>query len=378
MKSPRLVAVFPVVLFSLLAMLLRPAVQLGAVEPGEPGWYRSNALAMPIEPISEQETGEHEYTLFVEREHLSETRRLYREGAEVQETVREFSEDGTLVSQEDRENGRLHSRREFDEEGRLEAEYEYEDGSLVTVDFFSYRDGRLFERRREDGDGEELFVERYRYTSDGLVRRVERMFSTDNGSGSSEFLYSGGELREEWHERDNASVLVRYDRFGRLSRTEERRDDVLVLSERLFYREGDDNRDAPPERSERREPERGLRTETVYDESGRAVTERRYEDDERIEEREFQYEDDLLVLEVIRDDEGEQQRHYEYDDDGERVSEERTRDGVTERRIEFDGERRTEHRYVDGDLALTIEFDGEDRVREQVIRDGEVVREREF
>ena len=394
----------PIVLFSAVAMLFCVEVPAGAREPSEPGWYRSNALGMLLEPIAEGSREEYEYILLVEREERQETRALYREGDYARETVREFSDEGIIVSEEEWDYGELSVRREFDEDGRLSVEYHYEhdepgEGDVPgedrargpgedvapgedvvpsSVDFFSYRDGRLYERRREDGDGNELFTERYRYRREGLLRRVERTFSADDGTGQSEFLYSDEELREEWHERDGVSVLVRYDRWGRLVRTEERRDNVLVLSEQLFYPDGDDARDIPPERSKRVEPERGRQTVTEYDEDGRTIAERRYEDDEQVEEREFQYEDDLLVLELVRDDDGEQERRYTYDEDGERISEERTRDGVPERRIEFDGDKRTEHRYVDGALSLIIEFDGEDRVREQVVRDGEVVRERRF
>ena len=378
MKHGRFVGAFPITLFSIIAILVSSGASVSAQERIDSGWYRSNALGMLLEPVADEVREEQEYTLLLEREAGQEIRRLYRDGVAERELVRDFSDAGTVVSEEERVGDELTTRREFDEEGRLAVERDYEDGRLETVDFFSYRGGRLFERRRENGDGDELFVERYRYKTEGLLRRVERRFSAADATGSSEFLYADDELREEWHERGGVSVLIRYDRSGRLVRTEERRDDVLVLSEQFFYPEGDDARDTPPVRSEGAEPEQGRRTETGFDESGRTIAERRYEDDELTEEREFRYENDLLVLEIVRDEEGEQERRYDYDEDGERVSEERTRDGVPERRIAFDGDRRTEERYVDGELALIVEFDGEERVREQVVRDGEVVREREF
>lgn len=358
-------------------MLFASGIGAVAQEGTGSGWYRSNAMGMPLESISEESREEYEYTLFVDRSDTMGTRRVYRDGNVVRETEREFSPAGGVVFEEERVDDELTARREFDENGRLEVERAYEEGELDSVDFYAYRDDRLYERRREDNEANELFVERYSYKTDGSLRRVERTFSASEETRLSEFLFADGELREEWHERAGVSVLVRYDRFGRLVRTEERRNGSLSLSERLEYPADDESRDTAPERRERVEPGRDRRTVTTYDEDGRETLERRYEDDELAVEREFRYEDDLLTMELVRDEEGEQERRYQYDD-GELSREEWTRDGTPEREIDYDGERRTEQRYVDGEPALIIEFDGEQRVREQVLRDGEVVREREF
>ena len=400
---------------AIAVLLAAPAVDLrGVSRDASPGRYRSNSIAMALEPLEPGESAEYELEIVREASgpgEMLEERVLTRDGEELRRIVRELEEDRVVVERE-WEGERQVSERRFDERGRVAQEVVREHGEVVERIRFVYRDDgrlseRIIERPDEAGNEEgandgaangsddhsgnsasvaepdgvsfsEHFRERYRYRADGLLRRIERTFA-DGATGGSEFLFSDSILVEEWHERGAASVLVVYDRIGRLTLTEEHFEDELVVSERLLYPGDDLRRDAEPERREVSEPEHDRITETEFDEAGREIVEHVYEGGERTRQRRFEYDDELLVREVIETDERLEERRYEYDEDGNRTTEKRTVDGVITRRLRFgDGEQVTEERYIDGELALIIERDGEERVREQVIRDGEVVRERTF
>ncbi len=398
-------------------LLAAPVVALSGMSGGHdtaPGRYRSNSIAMALEPLAPEESAEYELEIVREVSgpgELLEEHVLTRDGEELRRIVREY-EANRIVAEREWEGERQVSERRFDERGRVAQEVVHEQGEVVERVRFVYRDDgrlseRIIERPDEAANGEvaddesangsdqesgesaavadpddvsfsEHFRERYRYRADGLLRRIERAFA-DGSTGGSEFLFSDSILVEEWHERGVASVLVVYDRIGRLTLTEEHFEDELVVSERLHYPDDDLRRDAGPDRREVSEPEHDRITETELDEAGREVVEHVYEGGERTRQRRFEYDEELLVREIIETDERLEERRYEYDEDGNRTTEERTVDGVITRRLRFgDGEQVTEERYIDGDLALIIERDGEERVREQVIRDGEVERERTF
>lgn len=373
-------------LFAGLLLSVCPVPRLVAAEPA-PGFYRSNAIGMALERIESPDAApDGEYVLEVreergvdndgEGERITTEQQLLREGERVSRTHSERV-DGVVRGERQWEGDELVSERVFDESGMPELEITYEAGEVVERLRFVWRGNRLLERIHESVDGDELFREKYFYRDDGQVRRVERSFS-DGGRGVSEFLYSGLLLIEEWHERDRVSLLVRYDRAGRLALSEERIDGETVLVEHLTYPPSDISRNTPPLRSERIEPERDTRTVTEYDSEGLARSERRIAGERTELEREFEYANGRLSREVRRDASGEEIRTYEYDGEDNLVLEERRGNGELRRRIRYANGEAVEERYIDGRLALIIERVDERRVREQVIQDGEVVRERTF
>ncbi len=384
---------------AIAVLLVLPVINASGTPRGQntpPGRYRSNSIAMALEPLEAGESAE--YELEIVREEIApgtvrEERVLTQNGDRRRRIVREY-EDGRIVAEREWEDEQQVSERRYDERGRLEQEIVREHGEIAErVRLLYHDDGRLSERiielpETDDESAEvteldeasftEHFRERYRYRDDGLIRRIERTFA-DGAAGGSEFLFSDSILVEEWHERGAASVLVVYDRIGRLTLTEEHFEDELVIAEQLIYPDDDTRREAEPSRREVREPQFDTMTVTDLDEAGREISEHVYEDEERISERRFEYDEDLLVREIIETTGGTEERQYEYDEDGNRREEKRTVDGVITRRIRFgEDEQVTEERYIDGELALIIEREGEERIREQVIQDGEVVRERTF
>lgn len=373
------------------------SVGMAVASDTPPGRYRSNEIGMAIESIREGEDSE--YILEV-RDHRDGIERVLLHEDEVQTRILTEYERGRAVSETEWSEDRRIAEREFDREGRLIEEARLEDGQVRRRSSFEYADGRLAVRVDTDSQGAELAREEYSYRQDGFLRRVERRFE-GGGRGRSEFLYSGGALVEEWHERGEAEILVRYDAYGRLELTEERDGGEVLAIERRYYDEdgesadSDEDRDpevdggagspdrtepvgAEPVRVEVERPSEQTRTVTEYDDGGRRIGERRWESGELIVERSFEYAAGELSREVVERDGSVEERLYEYNDDGDLVEEERLVENVRSRRIRYQDEGRVEERYEDGELALIIEYHEERRVREQVVRDGEVVREREF
>ena len=276
------------------------------------------------------------------------------------------------------------------DDGSLQLEIEFNNGTIHSIDRHEYRDNRLLERIRLDGDGTELYRDRYSYRIDASMRAVVRQFP-DGSQRSSQFQFQDSLLRDELHTSDAAQrILVRYDTAGRL--TEERTyiDESVTELTRFFYANPEADR---PEtsRTERRVENSeivrqfadGLEVETVYSRDG-----------EVFREELISYNDDRQRIELIRI-EGDVQTvfRYEYAPDGALALETLSKDGeLQERRIELANADPSLYRdlnpppdttvilelYSDGQLLLRVYYQDKRRIREEVIENEEVIRVRNF
>ncbi|MFW5744037.1 MAG: hypothetical protein ACOC2D_12250 [Spirochaetota bacterium] len=295
----------------------------GGAPPATAQWYLSNEFGIVRDPVDEEAVDEHEYVMHVERSPSLETRTLYRDSEAI---------------------------------GRTELEYV---------------DGRLLVRRRYRHEELEA-AEYFRYWADGTLRVVRRV--AERGS-TVEYRYRDGRLDEEWLLAGAAAERTRYDAAGRIVARARWEDDELVEREEREYW-GEDADDPL-----RRVVVVADATETVsrYDESGRLLGSSVTAGGEIASDRTRVFEDGLLVEE--REQSGGVGKVWRYAYDGDELIEERFfEDGelvkVTDYRLE--GFTRMETLHRDGEPALRVYYDGRDRAREEVVRDGEVIRTRTF
>lgn len=286
-------------------------------------WFVSNEFGIVRDAIDETAVADHEYVVHVERSPSLEVRTLYREAEPFE---------------------------------RIELEY---------------GEGVLLARRRYRGEAL-LTTEYFRYWADGTLRVVRRI--AERGA-TVEYRYRDGRLDEEWLVAGRSTERTRYDAAGRVvSRTRWRDGELVEREEREYW--GDDADD----------PVRrvvvfadGSETVSRYDETGRLLGSSVARDGEVASDRTRVFEDGLLVEE--REQSGGVAKVWRYLYEGDELVEERyLEDGelvkVTDYRVE--GFTRVETLYRDGEEALRISYDGRDRVREEVVRDGEVIRTRTF
>lgn len=125
-------------------------------------------------------------------------------------------------------------------------------------------------------------------------------------------------------------------------------------------------------------PRERRRVVTRYDESGDPAEEEAWEAGRLVSTtyRSYGEEGELLGIRVT----GRQAREirYEYDEEGTLVSERELREGVVHRSVEYGEDERVETRYRRGEAFLRVYYRGDERVREELLREGEVIDVRRF
>jgi hypothetical protein len=302
----------------LILTILFTALIWGAL--GGLEWYRSSASGIPgtrlNSPGSQLTPG---WTLSIEESEERETRTLYLDG--IRQSASVFI----------RANGRLIAREELDSDGEIisRVEYAYDsDGNpravyigldYVEADTRVSADGNI--RRHSAGSGGDWRVTDLN-TSGQPVRRV----TLESGVVSGESIWTrndNGTLREEIHSSGDETRRNRFDSDGRLLEETVTRGGSVVLVRTYSWSDG--NLTRVEERGE-----------------GRTVV------------REMKWSEDRVV------------------------SESRSVDGIIASQIFWKSpEERVETLYRDGEAVIRVIWQDDVRIREEFLRNGEIVRVRE-
>ena len=360
-----------------LVVLTAATLCVPPVAGGEPVYYRSNEIAMPIEPIGWFRADEYEYVLEVDRADGGEIRTLYHDGAAVRRIEITDTPDGGRRELRSR-NGATESVEVFDSTGRLVRRERYEGGELSEIESMTYREGRLATSELRAPDGTLVSTDRYAYDSEGLLREVIRTYPEgtrpEGTERRSEYTFQQGALLQEWHGDGGSGILIRYDTAGRETARETWEGDTLVTRRRFEYRPS-----GVLARSVLVDFAEESRTVVAYDDSGSPRREERLVDEEVVSVVEYEYEDGLLTSRREETDSGITTWTYAYDDEGDVSEEALYRDGVLTKQVRYpEPDVAVEERFRGGELFLRIHFRGDARVREEVIVDGEVVQERSY
>jgi len=373
---------------SLVLVVSMAAVFLGAPLTHSAELYRSNAVGIQgtrIDPddAGQQDPDQTEYILEITFANGTEIRRLLNAGEEVQRV--EVVRDGTTTTEAVFQDDLLESRAVRRDDGVLLNETRYSGGTLTERWEYHYDGSLLSSREVFDSADELLYRESYSYWRDDTLRS---MVKEDQSEIRTEYRYNDGRLEEEWVSRPGESERFEFDGAGRLVIRELFAGDELAEQEVRIYwgtesgsllklvvvSSGDEI------------------TRRGYDERGRLTSERREESGDLISELVRTFGEEHLLLEVETDDGGTRRWEYEYTDEGddERVTyyedgqlvEVRhlvigPDDGRDDGREGLQANRMTEL-FNRGEPVLRIYYDGQLRLREEVIRNGEVIRTREF
>ena len=337
--------------------------------------YRSNSVGIRGERLEGDAAPEGEYVLEVSFVDGTEVRRLLSDAQEIQRV--EVTRDGLTTTEAVYRDGLLESRTVARDDGVLLHETRYSGGVLTERWEFHYQGAMLTSREAFSPADELLYRESYSYWRDWTLRSIVK---ENRSEVRTEYRYKDGRLEEEWVSRPGEAERYEFDTAGRLVIRELHAGDELTEQEvRLYW--GSDSGSLLKQVVVSAGEEI---TRRGYDERGRLTSERVEESGRFIRELTRAFGEDLLVLETETDNSGERRWQYRYTDDGVRESVTLSENGelvevshLVLDPVDAPADRMTEL-FNRGEPVLRVYYDGQLRLREEVIRDGAVIRTREF
>jgi len=359
---------------------LLAAMPLAAAE-----FYRADRFGTPLAALDGDPGAGAGFVLAVdtavetEAAGLQARRRLLRGGETVREWRRTAALDGSL--EQELVGGRMVAERRYDGAGLLKEERRFSaTGALHRRDLLRYRGSALYQVETYDATGALLATDRFDLTAAGRLRRFSRIPVAAAGGGAPavmSLVFRRGRVVEERHGAGAGELIVRSAGDTEYAREE-------WAGERLLA----EHRSPPAAAGEPAAATSidGLaetRTETAYDAAGRPEVVRRYAvragagtGDRLLEERRYRYHADgaLASLEVAGDS-GIETWRYTYDAGGRRIREEYRRRGRVVRVTTYPTpEERVDEVFSADDTVLRVFWRNQVRVREELLRDGELIR----
>lgn len=378
------------------ALAVTAVVSIAAASAhGQEVYYRSNEIGIPFEEISESAAAEHRFVL-VHRGSLEdgdgagEERLLLDGGRRIRRWVTLRDAGGTLMAESDYAHGKLVAERSFDGTGRLTEVNAYDGGVPVSRTAYAY-EPRMVRVEVTGSDGAVLHTATYELAATGQLRDFVRVEPGVDRLGVR-FVFAGGTLVEEAVVSGATRLVSRY-LAGLRYEVEEWHGDVLHA-----VRELERSPDGVLVAETRIEPALDRRTTSRFDAAGRVLEAVTTVAGRQVELVRHHRDAAGRIVATLREtDAGEERWEYEYvegaqagsasdDDPDDRLSAARHEQNeeivsVTTYGwpVADDGQptRQTDY-YRDGAPYLRVHFRGDTRVREQVVKDGEVIRERVF
>jgi hypothetical protein len=370
----RITAAFVLLILAVLPCFPLCAQDIGSL-PQDPSlrYYTSNDSGMALEEIGWYRREEFPYLLVVQKEDQGEKRTLLHRGEEIRRW-----EIGPL---EERvyDGGVIQERLLYDQTGRLTEEQFFQDGEPSRRKVFHYRGTILALTETFDSKGELLFRDVYYLSPKGELRRVSREERERQTTQELALSGGGGNLAEERYGNARDRKVNRFDPEGRLIVWERWSQGELIERERFEYR--GDGGALVSSRLERLQLQRTIRRS--YDEQGRLIRSVVEQEGEEIEQT-FHLRDEKgrIVETTKRSSRGLEHWLFDYGPEDTLRREEYRIRGALERITTYttdSGESsRIEELYREGQIFMRIYFGAEEKVKEEFLRDGEVIRERRF
>lgn len=361
------------------------AALLAARASADTRWFRSDEMGLAIEPIPEFRIDEFPWVLAVERAAggggWTETRRLLGGGTEERRWIRVRSADGRTEEREER-GGRVSARRLSGAAGELLQEELFEAGVPASRSVFEYAAGRLVRVRVFAADGSLASTVEYLTAPSGRLREVRwtaadgSLRTESQAAGGTGSAAGGAAVSEERTRGGGESRTTRYDEAGRVAVREHGGSDGLISRERLAYRGGS----RTPASSTTEWPAEKKVVEASCDEAGLVIDEVTSVAG-AVTERVTWTRDAAGRALVMRrtGTGGTREVRSTWAADGTLEREEHFFRGARVKNVILlaAGER-VEELFEEGELFLRVYYRGDTRVREEVILDGVVVRERTY
>ena len=361
---------------------------------GQNTYYRANEIGIPFEEISPAAAADHRFVLVHRRaagDAGGSERLLLEDGRQVRRWVTRRDARGERLSESDYVGGELVAERSFDASGRLAGSATYADGALLTRTAYTY-EPRLVRVEAVGPEGAVQFRATYELAATGQLRDFVRIAPGQDQTGAR-FVFAGGALIEEILTTGSTRLVSRYlageryqveewrgDRLHVVRETQRSPDGVLIAE--TVFEPARDRRttrrfDAAGRELEVLTTEQGRQMEIARharDAAGRIVTTTR-ESADGDERWDYEYAEDVLSAGASGEGPDDRLRSARHQQGGLLVSvttydldaAEGADDAPSTWQIDF---------YRDGVPFRRERYRGEVRTHEQILRDGQVIRER--
>ncbi|MBA7553930.1 hypothetical protein ES705_46534 [subsurface metagenome] len=349
-------------------------ILLTMTAPAEERFFRSNQIGMALQEIAWYRRDEHLYILEVKKEEVNEgfkeIRRLVHSGEEVKRWELLLDVQGRVREERSYEKERLSDFRLMDELGRMILEEKYDHAKVKSRVLFYYSSAGLSRVEYFDEEGNLLYEDRYRLGAFGELLEVKRVEPEIPAVLFSLTLVQAQGLTYEERLKDRErSYISRYNSDGELFSYEVWKDGDLEKSLYVIDNE---------HYSEEIDYLNNRKYLRHYDDSGRLVLEEAEYYGEIVERVElFWDEEDRMLRKIRRGNIGIEEWNYRYNSSGKLQDEDYLLRGSLVRRVEYpDEERRLEELFRDDELFMKIYYTSGIKEKEQVLREGKVIRER--
>jgi len=225
-----------------------------------------------------------------------------------------------------------------------------------------------------DASGKFVYSISFEYTMNGLVSRTQKNMA-DGTVESCSYRYGGGTVMSSWADSPSDGIRWTYDQASRLVKTEEWRDGKILRSSTQTYASPDNSVLVSRELVDNVASTRHLE---VFDDKSRVI---QIDDskDGNLASRTIQSwddQDELLSRRIVSGDQDESWT-YEYKD-GSLSVERYAKNDQPVRVVTYQGTERVEELYLNGKALLRVYYRGNQRYKEEELRDGLVVRTRDY
>lgn len=349
-------------------------ILLTVAAPAEERFFRSNQIGMALQEIAWYQRDEHLYILEVRKEEVNEgfkeIRRLVHSGEEVKRWELLLDVRGRVREERSYEKEGLSDFRLMDELGRVILEENYDHDKVKNRALFYYSSAGLSRVEYFNEEGNLLYEDRYRLGAFGELLEVKRVEPAIPALlFSLTLVQAQGVTYEERRKDRERSYISRYNSDGELFCYQVWKDDELEKSLSVIDNE------RYSEETDYLNNKKYLRH---YDDSGRLVLEEAEYAGEIVERVElFWDEKDRMLQKIRRGNMGIEEWNYRYSNSGKLQSEDYWLKGTLVRKVEYlDEERRLEELFRDNELFMKIYYTYGIKEKEQVLREGKVIRER--
>jgi hypothetical protein len=349
-------------------------ILLTVVLPAEDRFFRSNQIGMALQEIAWYQRDEHLYILEVKKEEVNEgfkeIRRLVHSGEEVKRWELLLDVQGRVREERSYEKEYLSDFRLMDDLGRVILEENYDHDKVKSRMLFYYSGAGLSRVEYFNEEGNLLYEDRYRLGGFGELLEIKRVEPEIPAVlFSLTLVQTQGVIYEERLKDRERSHISRYNSHGVLFCYEVWKDGKL---EKSLYVIEDEHYSEETDYLNNRKYLRH------YDDRDRLVLEEAEYSGEIVERVElFWDEKDRMLRKIRRGNMGIEEWDYRYDSSGKLQSEDYWIRGTLVRRVEYlDEERRLEELFRDDELFMKIYYTSGIKEKEQVLREGKVIRER--
>ncbi len=249
--------------------------------------YRSNEIGMTLEQISQYRRDEFEYVLSIEALEEKKTLTLFKNGEEYKKWVKARQGGNqsivTYFEKKDLISETVYS------ENRVGEERFYSEEQLTELHKYHYRGGALSHIVVSNSEGEILYELHYLHTSSGRLKQVKKVIPEMDTEHVSNYLFSGGNLIEEWHGDEKAGDFFRFTDEGTLLSHEQWSGTALTAIEEQKRGGGTAGTVTVSENIDK-----GIVRYTYRNEEGRVIREKAEKNERLLEEIQFTYEGENL------------------------------------------------------------------------------------